>query len=165
MKNHRNLESKKIFVGQTVANGKGLFAKQSFKKNETIFFIRGKIVSENYDARYELGPRWVSIAPQKWLDPHADNGLWFLNHSCAPNAVRLGSYRIAALRPIRKEEEITLDYSTTEEDPFWKMTCRCSAKKCRRIVRSIQFLPRPLFKKYETGLPAHLRRAYLKANG
>ena len=154
------LQSKNIYVKKTLAKGWGLFARRAFRKNETLFVIKGSLVTETYDSRYRKGARWISIGSKKWLNPFPHNGLWFLNHSCRPNAGRKGIHRIVAMKKIGKDDEITLDYSTTEEDPFWKMKCRCHEKTCRKILRSIQSLPVGLFRKYQDYVPAHLRRTY-----
>jgi SET domain-containing protein len=55
------------------------------------------------------------MGPQKWLSPFPQNGLWFLNHSCRPNVGRKGLRTIVAMKKINAGDEITLDYSTTEE--------------------------------------------------
>ncbi len=33
---------------------------------------------------------------------------------------------------------MTLDYSTTEVDPEWRMSCGCGADTCRQELRAIQ---------------------------
>ncbi len=40
------------------------------------------------------------------------------------------------------------------------MTCRCGIPQCRKLIRSIQFLPESLFKKYEYFVSPYLRDAY-----
>ena len=61
---------------------------------------------------------------------------------------------------IKKGEEITIDYSITEDDPYWKMKCGCSNKDCRKTIRSIRFLPEKNFKKYRPFIPKFLKKFY-----
>ncbi len=41
---------------------------------------------------------------------------------------------IFASQDIKKGEEITFDYSSTEADPYWKMKCKCGSFNCRKII-------------------------------
>lgn len=50
---------------------------------------------------------------------------------------------------IEAHEELVIDYSTTELDPYWKMDCNCGASGCRKVLRSFQFLPHELKIKYQ----------------
>ena len=153
---------KKYYIGKTLTKGKGLFANKKIAKEERIFVARGKIISSFYGEEYHIGHRWIGIGPSKWLSPDRDNALWFLNHSCAPNAGRKGLRTIVAMKTIQKDEEITLDYSTTEEDPHWRMRCYCAHHHCRETIRAVQYLSPKLFKKYQKYLPDFLQRAYSK---
>lgn len=40
---------------------------------------------------------------------------WYLNHSGTPNAYHDDQYRYFALRDIKKDEELTIDYNSLEE--------------------------------------------------
>jgi hypothetical protein len=42
------------------------------------------------------------------------------------------------LRPIASNEEVTMDYSATEADLNWQMSCACQAPGCRKNLTSIQ---------------------------
>jgi uncharacterized protein len=156
------MSNKKYYVEKTLTKGKGLFAAKKIAKGERIFIAQGKIISSFYGEQYHIGPRWIGIGPSKWLSPYRDNALWYLNHSCSPNAGRKGLHTIVAMKVIQKDEEITLDYSTTEEDPHWRMRCFCAHHHCRETIRAVQYLSPKLFKKYREYLPVFLQRAYLK---
>jgi hypothetical protein len=158
------MSHKKYYIGKTLNKGKGLFASQKIGKGEILFLAKGKIISSYYCERFYIGPRWIGIDHAKWLSPFRDNALWYLNHACSPNVGRRGLRTMVAMRTIRKDEEITLDYSTTEADPHWRMQCHCHHDHCRGTIRAIQFLPPRLFKKYLEYLPPFLRRAYLRAH-
>lgn len=73
------------------------------------------------------------------------------NHSCDPNVYVRGRDELVALRPIRKGEEITYDYSTTMRYDLekirasgnepWTCPCHCGAYNCRGIINEFSTLP------------------------
>lgn len=70
----------------------------------------------------------------------------YVNHSCDPNAMVLVSdvgVELRAMRPIRPDEEITFDYSTTSTEPEgeWSMDCLCGTNFCRTRVSGFQTVP------------------------
>jgi len=67
------------------------------------------------------------------------------------------------MQNIKKGEEITIDYSITEDDPYWKMTCVCGQIECRKVIQSIRFLPKKLFRKYKQHIPEWLKKSYLSS--
>lgn len=155
----------KIYVSKTKNTGKGLFAKTNMKKFEIIFIFKGNLIKDSYDSNYEVGPRWLGIGRFLWLDVSKDNPGYYINHSCEPNAGFKGKVIVVAMKNIKKDEEITIDYSITEEDPYWKMKCKCENKNCRKTIRSVQFLPEKNFKKYKPFIPKFFQISYLKQAG
>ena len=155
----------KVYVAQTKRTGRGIFAKSGIKRNDVIFVLKGRLVKDSYGCDYTAGPRWVGIGRNIWIDTQRYNPGYFINHSCSPNAGFMGKVTVVAMKAIRKGEEITMDYSTTEEDPYWMMECRCGSRNCRKTIRSVQFLPKEIFRKYGTFVPEFFRRSYLKAKG
>ena len=152
-----------VYVAQTKNTGKGLFAKTNIRKNEKIFVVKGKIIKEDmyYAGPYhKCGPRWLAIGRSKWVSPLRNNPWWFINHSCRPNAGLKGSVTVIAMRNITKGEQITIDYSITEDDPYWKMECECGNNDCRKIIRSIRFLPEKNFEKYKPFITKFLQKSY-----
>ena len=114
--------------------GRGVFATQSFRKNQVIGQMRGSVVAtDDFDPDYavDLGRRGV-------LDPWAP--FRYLNHSCEPNA-QLVMYRatrgseptmwVEALRTIRPGEQITIDYAWPKDSAI---RCLCGAATCRGWV-------------------------------
>lgn len=115
-------------------SGEGVFAGRDFKAGEKIWTMTGQVYG---NSRTGQDPDFVGLAPGLWMDPDAP--LNKLNHSCAPNAHFGPKRQLFAQHPIRKGEEITFDYSTSEVDPQWTMACECRAKGCRRGLHAIQF--------------------------
>ncbi len=143
-------------------HGKGIFALKDFKKGETIFVARGKLIHFVVNSKKDslFGPNWMSIKKNFWLDPNEDNPLVFINHSCDANAGVKGSVTFVAIKHIKKGEEISVDYSTIELDPLWEMECECGSKDCRKAVKSIEFLPKKTYQHYQPFIPTYLSKVY-----
>ena len=114
-------------------NGLGLFANRGFSVNDPVCQLQG--VLKRRPSRSL--PNWIGIGPGLWIDP--DLPLQHINHSCASNVAFGRNRRLYALRNIAVGEEITLDYSTTEADPKWSMTCACQSVNCRKTLFAIQY--------------------------
>ena len=75
-----------------------------------------------------------------------------------------GIRKVVAIKPIKIGQEITIDYSITDDDPFWKMKCKCKNRNCRKVIKCIQFLPKKLFNKYKPFIPKLLQESYINHN-
>ena len=63
------------------------------------------------------------------------SGAEIINHSCDPNlrvVILKGHILYISKRPIRKGEELTVDYRFS--DKFDKVKCKCGAKNCRGVI-------------------------------
>jgi SET domain-containing protein len=63
------------------------------------------------------------------------SGAEFINHCCAPNIVteiRQGHILYMSCRPIRRGEELTVDYHFGKD--IEEIPCRCGAKTCRGTI-------------------------------
>lgn len=141
--------------------GKGLFVAKDIKKNGVLFSVVGTIRREEYSpgkSYLSLGQRWLAIGKETWLIPIRTSPWWYLNHSCKPNVGLKGTRTVIAMRKIKKGEQVTIDYSITEDDPYWKMKCACGQRECRKVIQSIRFLPKRLFRKYKGYIPKWLQR-------
>lgn len=128
-------------------------------KGEVITRVQGPVkfkINKNKEDAI-ANPDWVGIEKNHWVDPEKPHK--FLNHSCNPNAGMRG-LTLYALHDLSEGEEVTIDYSIIEGDPRWEMPCSCGNSNCRKIVRSIQFLPEQTFKSYLPHVPAYFRRLY-----
>jgi len=125
--------AKSIYIGQSAIHGHGMIAGRRFEAGEVVWTMTGTPV---FGAVTETGPNYIGIGPDVWLDP--DLPLDHVNHHCAPNAAFGPRRQLVALRPIGPHEEVTIDYSTTEADPAWAMSCACGAAECRNMLYAIQ---------------------------
>lgn len=141
-------------------HGHGMFSTKDIKKGKTVFIFKGKIINWLVrDQKSSLtGPNWVGIGKSKWIDPIILGER--INHSCNPNCGIKGKIKVVALRDIKKGEEITIDYSITEIDRLWYMNCHCGSKNCRKVIRSIQFLPKATYNKYMPYIPTYFQKVY-----
>jgi uncharacterized protein len=151
---------KHLKIGKSLISAKGILAQENIKKGEIIAYVRGPKkhlwVHTKQDAN--LGPNWIGMSARVWVDPS-----WpfnYINHSCNPNGGIQGKTRFRAMRDIRKGEEITMDYSTTECSPLWEMKCLCGEKNCRKTIRSIQFLTRARFNSYLPFVPTYFKKVF-----
>lgn len=114
-------------------HGVGLIAGRAYAAGEKIWTLKGHPVSGSSS---HANPNAVGFAHDLWIEPEPPFDR--VNHCCSPNAAfgRFGEFY--ALRPISADEEITMDYSTTEADPDWKMACACGAPECRKTLYAIQ---------------------------
>ncbi len=152
----------KVGIKQTHKIGRGLFALQDIKKDEFIFYFKGKVIKDRDSAR-KLKCN-LQVGPNLWIDPAKGSFGRYINHSCNPNAGVKGKIKIIAVRDIKLGDEVTLDYSITDDDPRWKLNCKCGSENCRHIIKSIQFLPKSLFNEYKEFTPQFLQKSYIKAN-
>ncbi|MCX6751556.1 MAG: SET domain-containing protein-lysine N-methyltransferase [Candidatus Nomurabacteria bacterium] len=155
----------KIYIGKSKLHGKGLFASKDIKKGETIFIIKGHRVSFLINDKKQAqiaGLNWVGVGKNEWVDP-IKHCVYF-NHSCEPNSAIKGKVTVVALKDIKKDEEVLFDYSFNEADIFWHIKCNCGSKNCRKIIKSIQFLPHKHFTKHISKVPKYYRQIFKKFN-
>ena len=150
---------RQFYSGNSGIHGKGLIAGENIPKGKIISRIKGPIKFKVNKTRGDAlaHPDWVGVKKDIWIDPLRPHK--FLNHSCSPSAGMRG-LTIISIRDIREGEEITVDYSTIEGDRRWEMKCACGAKKCRKLVRSVEFLTPEQFKAIPY-IPAYFKKLYL----
>lgn len=102
----------------------------------------------------------VELPGAEGLTQNPDLHPWrYLNHSCDPNATLEGLH-LVALRPIRRWEEITFDYNTTEFEMSTPFACNCG--HCDgAVIRGFKFLTLDQQRRLYPRLAAHLRHRVL----
>jgi uncharacterized membrane protein HdeD (DUF308 family) len=121
-----------LYIANSGIHGLGLFSKRAFVTNDIVCQLRGAVKKRPHRSL----PNWIGIGPSHWIDPALP--LQHINHSCAPNVAFGRNRQLHAIRDIAPGEELTLDYSTTEADPEWAMSCACQSLHCRRGIFAIQ---------------------------
>jgi uncharacterized protein len=93
---------------------------ESFKKSEKDK-NKGAVYLFNLNKKEDLdGDRWYNLAK-------------YVNHSCDENCEAIedkGKVWIAAMKNIKKGEELTFDYAYSDLDDYEDHPCRCGSKNC-----------------------------------
>ncbi len=140
-----------IYIKDTKKYGKSIFAKRGFKKNETVFVVFGPITKK--PSMYT-----VPIGFELYIDPLPP--VKYLCHSCNPSCGIKNRNEVVAMRNIKKDEEITIDYAMIVPNyapELLKLAnmskkdlkCKCGSKNCRGEFGSYETLPKKLKTKYK----------------
>lgn len=147
-----------LYVKQS-RNGSGTYCKTDIPANKPIFEATGKIIDITHP---QCNENVIQLSDKDYL--LTKNGL-YLNHSCDPNmSLKIAGNRAIfySLYLIKKDTELTFDYSTSSTDTkeMWSMKCNCGSVVCRKEISGIQYLSDDLINKYkEKGMiPLFLRK-------
>jgi uncharacterized protein len=121
-------------------SGKGLFANKDFAEREEITRFTGPKITYADVLRMKQPDNALAISPRRYIDLQPPGV--YSNHSCDPNAGLRPDLTLIAIKPIKKGEEITWDYSTTLEWTVCDFTCHCGAKDCRGEITDFVELPK-----------------------
>ena len=144
-------------------HGHGVFTRQPLKKGEYIAELRGSKVRYEptiYGQSNRYGD-WIGIGKDTWIDPIDE--FQYLNHSCNPSAGLKGSrkLRLYAMRDLAVGDEITIDYSTTEEDvDYCFETAEPQSPYFRKYIGPVQSLPLEVYERYLPFIPKHFQKVY-----
>lgn len=155
---------KKVYIGRSKIHGKGMLAGEDIRMGERIQCIKGKpvknVVRSKADSR--AIKHWIGVTKRFWMNTEG-TPFRYINHSCNPNAAIMGTKTAVAMKDIAKDEEITIDYSMSDADPFWPgVSCRCGSKSCRKRIRAIYTVPPEVFKKHLPYVSRYFQRLYLR---
>ena len=109
----------------------------------------------------------LHVAP--WPNPDSEwksvrNAWPYLNHSCDPNACIRG-LEIVAIRRVRKGEQLTFNYNTTEYEMASPFRCHCGSFACAGEIRGFKHLGRAARERLRPYLSRHLLAALADTNG
>ncbi len=151
---HKQKQRKYIVKGNALS-GYGIYARQNINAGDIIFsseekphrLVTKKFVEQNWKAeeienfrKYawpvsdEVYILW-DVEPAEWAPQ---------NHSCNPNTQYSG-LNVIAKTAIKKDEELTLDYTSFLNNEMESFICNCRAANCKQIIQgkhenSITFL-------------------------
>jgi hypothetical protein len=144
--------SDKIEVRDT-KKGKSIFAIDEIAKDEIIFEFEKNFLEYPTKTSMQIDEG----VHQECTNPEAVEN--FLNHSCEPNGyIDFQNLSFRALRQIKKGEEVTFNYLTTEWDLANKFDCKCGSKKCYGKIKGFRYLTRKQQKELEPLLSPFLRK-------
>jgi len=127
--------------------GKGLFATRNLLPDNLICKIEGDYIS--FRETLLLGDR-ESHSVQTGIDRYilCDTSFVYSNHSCNPNCAINHNLEFFTLKPIKANQELLWDYSTSMLERHWTMKCLCSSKNCRKTITDFDLLPAYVQEKY-----------------
>lgn len=127
--------SKKIELQENTKTGKSIFAIDEIVKDEVIFELEKNFLE--YPTRTSV--QIDDGMHQECTDSEAVKN--FTNHSCNPNSyINFKDLTYRALRPIKKGEELTFNYLTTEWDLANKFDCKCGSQSCYGQIKGFKYL-------------------------
>ena len=144
-----------LLIKKSGIAGKGVYTKIPIKKGTTVCFMKGEIIdldtmSQRVDDNLEKGSDPLEIDDEMYID--MEELPRTINHCCEPNCCIVGKNKLISIKNIKKDEELTYDYSTTMNDneekikksggSLWTIKCRCGAKNCRGIIDQFKTLPK-----------------------
>ena len=145
--------SPKAAVRPSPIHGKGLFAKVAIAKGEIVAVKGGHILTAREWAGLEptLGPADIQIAEDLVIAPvtqaERDDSMLYTNHSCDPNLSIQGQIVLVAMRDVAPDEELTIDWATTDDGEY-QTTCRCGSAQCRGIITGKDWMKPELQARY-----------------
>jgi SET domain-containing protein len=126
----------KLEIRKSKIHRYGVYAAQRIPGNRKVIEYTGeKISNAEADRRHEGGgyTYLFELGSRHTIDGAVGgSGAEIINHSCEPNLitrVMKGHILYMSLRPIKRGEELTVDYNF--DDNGDKTPCRCGSKKCR----------------------------------
>lgn len=145
--------------------GSGVFAERDFHAGELLFRFSYKVIRIDHPPGCHclVCLRCIQVGEFDWLEPEPESLGYDLNHSCEANC-GLNGFDIVAMQDIKKGEEVTLEYGTTTVDEAWNMDCLCGRASCRRVIRSVQFLPREIFEQFRGFMPPFVEKIGLESH-
>lgn len=141
--------------------GLGVFTRRSYKENEMILIFAGDEVTS---AKISDFTHFMQISPQAYLGPSGQLDD-YINHNCDPNCAVFFQEDILALKAIRDikiEEQLSIDYSTIIFNEPTIFECACHSKKCRVVVGNFYTLPLKMQKTYLKNRMVPLLSKYTK---
>ncbi len=134
-------------------HGTGLFAKQAISTGEIVAVKGGHVLTRAQWAELEptLGSAEIQVTEDLFIAPvradHRDGSMLYTNHSCDPNLAIQGQIVLIAMRDIAPEEELTIDWATTD-DLDYVMDCHCGSPRCRGTVTGKDWMKPELQERY-----------------
>jgi len=144
--------SPKVEKRASSINGRGLFATAAIAKGEVVVAKGGYILTREQRDSIGAAQRKLKITEDLFIGPtmsaEREGGMMHLNHSCEPNLGLQGQVVFVAIRDIAADEELTIDYAMTDDEPY-EIECQCGSEACRRVITGANWRKPELQKKYD----------------
>ena len=147
----KSILSDKVEVRTNSLNGKGIFAKENIKKGEIVFIKGGHILTRNQIFSSGVINSYFPISDEYFLGAtnreEEDEIKLYQNHSCNPNVGLHGEITFVAMRDIKQDEELTVDYAFIDNEDY-SFKCTCNSENCRGTITGFDWKIKELQDKY-----------------
>jgi len=135
-----NIEARKSLI-----HGIGLFAKCDIPKGAVVWEDDDSVIKFQYSDVEHLNPKlrdfiikYVGSGDKNNIHLDTDQGI-HLNHSCQPNTgIASDGLTEIALRDIKKDEEITINYLDFPINKELDFKCNCTRHKTEELILESQ---------------------------
>lgn len=136
----------------------GMFAKEDIEPGEIVFIKGGHVLKRNELVSSSVINSYMPISDDycigaKTIEEEKNIKL-YNNHSCNPNCGLRGKLTFVAIKHIKADEELTVDYAFIDNEEY-EFTCNCGSHNCRHTItgydwkrKDIQDLYYPYFSDY-----------------
>lgn len=147
----RSRLSPKVEVRSSGINQKGMFAKEPIQKDEIVYIKGGHIITKDELFSSSVINSYLPLSDEYYLGalkPEDEEEIkLYNNHSCNPNCGMRGEITFVAIKNIKKDEELTIDYAFIDNEDY-TFECHCGATNCRGIVTGFDWKIKELQKQY-----------------
>jgi uncharacterized protein len=125
-------------IAESGIHRRGVFAAEDIPARRKVIEYTGEKINRKETKRRGLGSvTYLFTLDDYWTIDGAvgGSGAELINHSCHPNLrsqIVKGHILYISTRPIRKGEELTVDYRFSPK--IDKVSCRCGAHRCRGTI-------------------------------
>jgi len=132
----------KLSIRESRIHKRGVYAEEPIPARRKVIEYTGERISRRETKRRGDGPlTYLFTLDNYWtLDgAFGGSGAEIINHSCEPNLRAMtfkGHILYISKRPIRRGEELTLDYRFDKD--IEQVPCSCGAKKCRGVINLVE---------------------------
>ncbi len=163
--------SPKTKIRKSAIHGFGLFALKPIKKGEVVAIKGGHILDRQsmkkfsnvaHHSELQIDKDFFLAATTK---KEEKDTMCYLNHACEPNVGIKGSIIFVAMRNIRADEELTLDYAMCDSAGRYHTRCLCGSSRCRGIVTESDWKRPELQEKFKGFFSAYLCDEIKKVRG
>ena len=126
--------------------GKGTFTRRKVPVDTRILeFTGARVIRKIVNQAVADGGRdsFLQIAENSFIGS-SGNVDDYVNHSCDPNCgLEFAGDRIylKAIKPIKRGEELTFDYATSQKSFPFRFHCRCGSRECRGEIGNYDEIP------------------------
>lgn len=161
---YTSYRSSKTEVRKSFIHGKGLFSIRPIKKDEVIVIRSGHIIGTETLHKYKniIRDSELQILDDFYLAPlsHAEFSavMTFVNHSCEPNLGLLGNVVFVAMKDIKRNTELTLDYAMFSTHNDYVFACKCKSENCRKEIRGNDWQKLNLQRHYKNYFSTYIQK-------